>query len=324
MSTNNLFIVGAHGTIGTKLLQELGKTENRVHFGDVVASVLPGQSLRESVPNNARIDTVELDLAQPETLTYAFKNTTTAVFLPHGDVHHNGALVGRAYIDAMQQCGVSTCVMLSCAKAEEGGKRLKEWIALEEYLLKADDIADKIIVRSPLLFEDLTLFTRAMVTKSVLPLSWGHGKCNPLAGSDVAKCILQCAMTEHLGKHRGHTYTLTGSQMLSGDDIAKLFQQVLGLQVRFNNPDRTATETYLRQLPDRQVPESTVQRFMELFDLIQAGKLEFATDTYQTLLGDGAEPLTLDKWCAQAHVKQKWMQVADSFRAEQHTTTAAH
>ncbi len=93
--------------------------------------------------------------------------------------------------------------------------------------------------------------------------------------------------------HRGarrQAYAVTGPELLSGEDLARVFSEAAGKPVKYVSPDNPTT---LKSLLDSGWPEWQAKGLLELFNLFAANQAAVVSPDGEKLLGRPLPPARL-------------------------------
>jgi uncharacterized protein YbjT (DUF2867 family) len=211
-----ILVTGATGTIGSEVFRRLAATGER-----------PRALVRDAHSALARLgdgaEHVVGDLDRPETLDVAMAGVDR-VFLLTRQSSRQGAQE-RNVIDAALRASVRRVVKLSVFRADERSPlRIARQHRDAERALEASGLAYA-IVRPVFLMQNLL----AMVRGDAIRTAAGAGRVAMVDARDVAATAV-AALTR--GGGDGKTYTLTGPQPLSFDEVAEIVSQQTGARVR--------------------------------------------------------------------------------------------
>ena len=130
------------------------------------------------------------------------------------------------------------------------------------------------------------------IKQGALYLGVGEGKFAPLNIGNIGEIAANIICGDG---HEGKAYAITGPELLSGTDMARIFTDVTGKQVEYISPDEN---TVLNSLLDTGWPQWQAQGMLELFDLFASNQAAVISDDGEKLLG---RPLTTLKEFAQAN-----------------------
>ena len=109
------------------------------------------------------------------------------------------------------------------------------------------------------------------------------GQFAPLNVGDIGEIAANILTSEG---HEGQAYNITGPELLSGQDFAKVFSSVTGKPVQYISPDNATT---LQSLLDTGWPEWQAKGLVELFNLFGDNLAAVISPDGEKLLG---RPLT--------------------------------
>ena len=278
-------IIGASGTIGTRLVRELDAN----HDGLTVrlSSSQPGTV--ERWRNEGR-DAVVLDLNKQESFAEALAGVDR-VFLLTGYTAEM-LVQSKTLVDAAADAGVSHLVHLGVYSS--GRDLVPHYVwhdMIETYIessgipwthLHPNVITDTVLVREP-----------SIVETGSFTVNWGEAPRGWVAAVDIA-AVAAVVLREGPDKHANKNYWLS-TELLTGPQTASILTETLGTPVActVSNPDGLAR--YAASIPDagmRLYLESAVQTMR----LAEAEDLKFeleVTDDIRKITGQPATTIAM-------------------------------
>ena len=210
-----ILITGATGTIGTQTLKALEREG---------ATALCGVRTPRGEHD------VKLDLEDTASLDAALKGVTQLLLITPF-VEHFEPLAERA-LDAAKRAGVSHVVRLSAAGVSpDASFDLARQHGRVEEALKASGLAHTIV--RPLFFQDNFVKFQADTIKkdgAFYGASKG-GKSAYLSSRDIGRVLAKILVDP--APHAGKTYSLTGPEALSDEQVAEVIGEARGRTVRY-------------------------------------------------------------------------------------------
>lgn len=273
-----ILIIGAAGNNGMATLEALSRQHQKdftVRAG--VRSAAKGEALKAKYPD---IETVVLDLDKPDTLAAAYRGVDK-LFLIIGNVENREEHARHAIDAAVASGSVKEVLYYSVVGAEyEAILFAKQFRAGEKYL-EASGLGWTHL--RTIFFQDNLIGWAEGIKQGALYLGIGEGQFAPLNVGDIGEIAANILTTEG---HAGKAYNITGPELLSGVDFARVFSDVTGKTVQYISPDNATT---LNSLLDSGWPEWQARGLVELFNLFAANLAAVVSPDGETLLG---RPLT--------------------------------
>lgn len=143
--------------------------------------------------------------------------------------------------------------------------------------------------------ESLYWFVEEIKQNRRLPLPIKDEKFAPLNLHDLSFVVKHLLVEGALHQAaRGQVYRLTGSELVTGRNLAERLSKLLGHEIKYEAVDRKHTEEWLR---NRLQNEMMLQEVLDVFELITRGKLNFVSDDEKKTTG--RQPVTIDHWLQQ-------------------------
>jgi NAD(P)H dehydrogenase (quinone) len=183
----------------------------------------------------------------------------------------------RAFVDAAAAAGVGHIVYTSFAGAAADCTFTlgRDHFGTEQHILASG-------MRHTFLRDNFYLdFLPLMVgDDDVIRGPAGRGRVAAVARADVAR--VAAAVLTDPGSHRDTTYTLTGPEALSLDDVARTIREVTGREVSFH--DETVDEAYASRR-QWEAPQWQYDAWVSTYTAIRAGEVEDVLDDVRAVTG---------------------------------------
>jgi uncharacterized protein YbjT (DUF2867 family) len=251
-----ILVTGGTGTAGGEIVSQLAATGSpfRAMVRDAAkAAVLKGTG----------VEIVVGDLAKPESLPAALKGIEQ-VMLVSPPVPNAAELEGNL-VAAARRAGVRHIVKFSAMTADPNSKaRFPRLHGIAERAIVESGIAWTFL--RPTFFMQNLLGLAAMVKGGTIYQPCGEGKAGFVDTADIAAVAVE-ALTEP--GHEGMAYEITGPELLGYHDVARVFSEVLGKRVTYQDvPPAAAREGLLAA----GIPAWNADGILELCDQMRAGE----------------------------------------------------
>jgi len=278
MTKPTLLIIGAAGNNGAATIDAL----IRKHKGNFVirAGVRSDAKAKALLKKFPGIETAVLDLDQPSSLPAAFKGVDK-LFLIIGNVENREEHAKNA-IDAAAAAGSVTYVLFySVFGAEYESILFGRQFRFGEKYLEASGL--KWTHLRTIFFQENFAGWADGIKQGALYFGIRDGRFAPLNVSDIGEIAANILST---GGHEGKAYNITGPELLSGKDVARVFADVTGKAVQYVSPDEATT---LSSLLGSGWPEWQAKGMLELFEVFASNQAAVVSLDGERLLG---HPLT--------------------------------
>jgi len=270
-----ILITGATGMVGGELTQQLlaaGQSVRVLTRDPQKAAALKGQA-----------EIVEGDLGKPETLQTAF-NGIERMFLVTANTQQDANALRAA-----KAAGIHHVVKLSTLEAVDSAMiEHVKWHREREELIRASGL-DWTFLRPTMFMSTALEWSRTIRDAGAIYFPGGEGKVPVVDPWDIA--AVAAATLTGVG-HEGQAYALTGPQALGFDEMADVFSRVLQKPVRYVNISDQAAGAEMRKAG---LPEYVVEGLIGTFAAVRSGKLAFATDDVERVIG--RPPRSFETWC---------------------------
>jgi NAD(P)H dehydrogenase (quinone) len=278
MNNQTILIIGAAGNNGVATIESLvNKQDEKNTIRAAVRSADKAAELKKKFPS---IETVIIDLDKPETLIAAYKGVTKVFMIP-GNVEQREQHAKNA-IDAAVKAGtVKQFLFYSVVGAEyEAILFAKQFRAGEKYLEKSG--LNWTHLRT-IFFQDNFFGWADGVKQGGLYFGVRDGSFAPLNVADIGEMAANVLTTSG---HGSKAYNITGPELLTGEDMAKVFTNVTGKEVAYISP---TPEQTLESLLSTGWPQWQAEGMLELFEVFATNQAAVVSPDGEQLLG---RPLT--------------------------------
>lgn len=278
MNNNTILIIGAAGNNGVATLNALfAKQDNSITVRAAVRSADKAQQLQARYPG---IETTIIDLDKPETLPQALVGVTKVFIIP-GNVE-NRAEHAKSVIDAAKAaCSVQHVVLYSVVGAEwEAILFAKQFREAEKYLEESGLAWTHL---RTIWFQENFLGWADGIKNGQFYFGVRDGAFAPLNVADIGEIAANILTTDG---HENVAYNVTGPELLTGQNLAEQFSEVLGHSVEYTSPSEEAT---LASLIGSGWPEWQAKGVVELLEVFASNQAAVVTEDGEKLLG---RPLT--------------------------------
>lgn len=257
-----ILVTGGTGTAGGEIISQLAST---------------GTPFRAMVRNPERaaalkvtgVQIVPGDLAKPETLPAALRGIDQ-VFLLCAPVPNQSELEGNM-VTAAKAAGVRHIVKLSVMTADPNSRsRFPRIHGQVEQLIRESGLEWTFL--RPTFFMQNLLGLAGMVKAGTIFQPAGDSKAGFVDVADIAAVTVE-ALTEP--GHEGNAYEITGPELLSYHDVARILTETLAKPVGYQDIPPTAARQAMLAMG---LPEWNVDGILELMDQFRAGEYEKLSD----------------------------------------------
>jgi NAD(P)H dehydrogenase (quinone) len=278
MTKPTLLIIGAAGNNGSATIDAL----TRKHRNDFVIragvrSEAKAKALLDKFPG---IETVILDLDQPATLAPAFKGVDK-LFLILGNVENREEHAKNAIDAAVAAGSVKHVLFYSVVGAEYEAILFARQFRFGEKYLEASGLPWTHL--RTIFFQENLVGWADGIKQGAFYFGIRDGRFAALNVGDIGEIAANILSSSG---HEGKAYNITGPELLSGEDFARVFSDVTGKAVQFISPDEATT---LGSLLGSGWPEWQAKGLVELFEIFASNQAVVVSPDGERLLG---RPLT--------------------------------
>jgi len=270
-SSPKILVFGATGNIGREVCAELAK--RNTPFRAAVHKIEKAESIKKLGQN---IDVVEVDIYNPDSLEKALNGIEKVFFMsPPGQTSSYKSMSA-----ACKKAGVKHAVKLSALGSEEtGGKFVwAEEHCVAEKHLNSDGIAVTSI-RPSAFFSNIYMDQKTIKNSSTFYKAMEQKRMNFIDNRDIGEAVAVCLTTNG---HEGKIYNLTGPDTINFDDLAKIFSDKLGKEVKYVSvSDAQLRETVKAFLPSQEA----IDGMSNMWTYFRNGGYDRSCDDGEKLLG---------------------------------------
>jgi uncharacterized protein YbjT (DUF2867 family) len=271
-----ILVTGATGTVGREVVAQL---------------LQAGRSVRALTRNpskarfDERVEVIQGDLDQPQTLTKAVEGVESVFSLAHGQ-----DLIAQEanLVQAAKAAGVRHVVKLGALGAGDGDRTIiADWHNASELAIQESGIAWTFI--RPGAFMSNAFFWKDTIRSQGKVFSnYGDGKVPPIDPRDIAAVAVVALTTEG---HQEKAYPLTGPEALSVAEQVQVLSKVLGKRIEYVKiSDEVAREGMLKA----GLPVGIVNALLPFAAYIRSGKAAKTLPTVEEVTGRA--PYTFARW----------------------------
>jgi uncharacterized protein YbjT (DUF2867 family) len=280
---DKILVTGATGTIGKALVQSL-KAQNIPFVAGVRNVAQAAASL--ALPADS---VVHFDWQKPETFAAATENTDR-VFLLGPPLVLDVDKIITPFIDFLKSKGITRVVYISALAADKMGDQLSFHTAMEEKLVR--DGFDYTILKPSFFAQNFKNYEWDNITqRGVTYATAGEGKVGFVDVQDIAD-VAAAVLTKD--GHSRKVYELTGPELLSYSDAARLLSGVTGKTIVYPAP---SVEEYTNTLKAAGAPDFVAPYMTAVYSVIANGHVGYLTNDVEQVIGRKPGPL--------AHVLQR-------------------
>lgn len=283
VSPKIVLVQGAPGLAGrhiTKSLHEKCKKEE----WKLRAAYASEQEPKLEEIRSIGCEVVHCDLNIAKTVDNALAGVHTVIIIPPYSEH----IVDLTYrfIDKALNHNIKNIVLISVLGAESASTPYHKHNQMIEHKLKGTGI-NYSILRCGAFMEGLRLQSQ-QIKEGSLPLPLGTAKYAPVCIQDIADTICNILSNPELGKDK--SFEITGPELLSGQDVAKIFSDKLGKQVNYVSVEEDAWKDMLRKNGVK--PDYKIQTLSELYGWYRAGNGNRVYNDYENFMGKKGSTFT--------------------------------
>jgi uncharacterized protein YbjT (DUF2867 family) len=277
-TTTTILVTGGTGSIGGEIVAALAPhAEARVIVGTRDPKRLEEQR-RAGAP---AVGAVALDLARPETIGPALEGVDKLAIV--NALSPEMADQTRNLVEAARRSGVRHIVRFSLIGADEPDRITEAvWHADADEAVRASGIPFTIL-QPTAYFQNFVKFKNADTVREqgALHAPMAQSRVSNIDTRDLGAVAARVLLTPG-GEHHGRSYTLTGGELSTMDEVARAIGQALGKPVRYV-PVEPAQ--YREGMLRSGIPEVIADAILGWFEYCRAGRADRVTPDVERLLG---------------------------------------
>ena len=281
-----LVVSGASGKLGQKVINNLLSVLN-VPADQIIALTRTPEKLNELSAKGVQVRKADFD--DPASLETAFAGGKRLLIISTDALDAPGRRLQQHInaIQAAEKAGVAHVLYTSMPKPEGSALMIAPDHEKTEQAVKASNMSWT-IVRNNWYFENIFLDIHHVLASGIMMTAAGQGKTANIAHDD---CALGAATALAADDFSNKTYTLTGAQAFTTDEMAALISEATGKAI---NVVHVNDEEKIAGMVQAGLPEP-VARVFESFDTnTRNGGVEEVTADFETLTG--RKPIAYGDW----------------------------
>ncbi len=272
-----IFVTGATGNIGCDLVPILLEKGARVRAG----LHAPDRSLLATAPE---VERVAIDFQKTETMVGAFEGCRAVYLVTPFDPHD--AEMGFRIVDAAREAGVGYIVKQSIMAADSIDAAIaRHHRDVEEYIEKSG-LAFSFLRPNFFMQNFIQFWGEDIYREGRFYLPENKGRVSYIDGRDVAASAAAVLLDE---SHAGRIHTLTGSEALGNDEVARILSKVARRKIEYVSVD---DDFYQGHFAKEGMPGWKIEAMLELHRLHREGGAAEVTSDVADLTGREAISFT--------------------------------
>ena len=242
-------VTGAGGTVGSEIIKQLEAA--KAPFRAAYFSKEKAEATR------ARgIDAVIIDYDRPESRGAAFQGCNKLFLLGPNELNQTQLELNA--VAAAKAVGVRHIVKLSVMRADEEAYQIAKVHRPVEKAIESSGIAWTFLCPNSFMQNVVTYMGKTIKAEGAFYSVSGQAKIGHVDVRDIAAVAVK-ALTEP--NHEGKTYTLSGPEALTYDDLANELSKVLGRSISHIN---LSPSDYKKGMLAEGMPEEMADRMLDL------------------------------------------------------------
>ena len=293
-----ILVTGATGNTGRALVNVLR------NYDWPVRAMVHKLDQRSEELKKIGAEVVVADMYDSEQIYQAAKGTQRAYYLP---LYHPYMIqAANAFVIAVKEVKLESIVQMSqwTSSASHPALLTRQQFLVDQMFSMIPGTAH--IIFNPGMFADN--FLRIIDFPSLLgvfPVLMGDSQCAPISNEDMAKAVAALLISDP-ANHAGKSYRPTGSELLTGKDMASIIEKVVGHKVL---PLNLPIWLFLKVARMQKVNPYQVAMFIHYINDNKQGTFSFeggVTNVMQELTGSPAESFetTARRYAAMPFAKQ--------------------
>ena len=282
-------VTGASGHLGQLVINNLLET-HKIPASKIIATTRKPETLADLKANG--VDVRAADFDDTANLTKAFKGASRLLLISTDAMDRPGHRLEqhRNAIAAAEKAGVEHVLYTSMPKPETSAVLFAPDHLGTEKALAASGLKGWTVLRNNWYFENLFYSLPSAIKSGTWYTAAGEGKIAHIARADIARAAAAALASGNGGTN---TYTLTGAQEFTTDEIAKLVSDAVGKPI---SVVQVPLEGLVQGMVGAGFPEPVARVFGSFDTNVNQGGLSGVTGDYKKLTSNDNTPFT--SWLA--------------------------
>jgi NAD(P)H dehydrogenase (quinone) len=282
-------VTGASGHLGQLVINNLLET-HKIPASKIIATTRKPETLAALKAKG--VDVRAADFDDTANLVKAFKDATRLLLISTDAMDRPGHRLAqhKNAIAAAEKAGVEHVLYTSMPKPETSAVLFAPDHVGTEKALAASGLKGWTVLRNNWYFENLFYSLPSAIKSGTWYTAAGEGKIAHIAREDLARAAAAALASDNGGKN---TYTLTGAQEFTTDEIAKLVSVAVGKPI---SVVQVPLEGLVQGMVGAGFPEPVARVFGSFDTNINQGGLAGVTGDYRKLTSNDNTPFT--SWLA--------------------------
>jgi uncharacterized protein YbjT (DUF2867 family) len=284
MITNQetILVTGATGNVGSEVINQLSKDASEISVRAAVHTAKNAEKLKSN-----RIEVTQIDYDVPETIRQTLKNVDKLLFVPPESpdtIEHASNVIREAkkseirHIVKLSADGAGTESTVSSLRLHRQTEKIIEESGIPYTFLRPTEFMQNFVKwYGPTIRSDNAFYVPA-----------GNLRASFVDVRDIAAVAVK-ALTEDgdTNRHDGKTYTITGPEVLSYYQAAKIISNATGKKVNYVG---VSEEEYRQEMKDSGIGDWWIDVIMEVYELYKGGTQEHISPAVEEVTG--RKPIT--------------------------------
>lgn len=269
-----IMVTGATGNVGSAIIRELLAKGHEIRAAEFEVE-------RAEAMFGSAVETVAFDFFKPESFAPALAGIEKLFLMRPPAISDVQQYLFPA-IDTAIAAGVKHIVFLSLIGIEKN--KIVPHYKVEQYLLQSD--INWTFLRPSFFMQNLNTTHRSEIKEdNEIAVPAGKGKTSFIDVRDIA-AVAALTLTE--AGHKNKTYELTGPEALDYNQVAALFSEVLGREIRYRSPSLLR---FIRMQSKKGIKREFALVMAGLYTSTRFGMANKVTDGFKQLID--RDPISL-------------------------------
>jgi uncharacterized protein YbjT (DUF2867 family) len=271
-----ILVTGATGTLGSEVVRQLSNETSEVNIKAAIHTVDNANKVQYP-----RVETVQIDYDNQESLSKAFKGVNKLFLLTHASaktVEHESNLVNEAKKSGVTHI-VKQSIMGADLKAEVEAMRLHRQA---EIIIEESGIPFTFLRPNEFMQGFINFQSPSIKNNNAFYLPAGDAKVSIVDVRDIASVAVKALSKNGFDKHKNKAYLITGPEEISYYKAAEILSSVTNKKIDYINISNEEAGGALKEMG---MDEWLINTILELYNYFKKGYASQVSSAVEEVTG---------------------------------------